>query len=174
MISLNRAQILGRLTRDPEMRYTPNGRTVTSFGVATNRRFKTAEGNLQDQTEFHDVVAWGKLAEISHQFLHKGEPVYVEGRLQTRSWESPDGAKRQKTEIVAENVIALAGRVATVDAEPEEVAEQAKAAVEEKPEVEQVPTAKPKRATKKEKPNPDQTDSSPAGLQEINLDDLPF
>src|SRR3990170_6418427 len=103
MFSLNRAQIVGNLTRDPEMRYTPNGKSVTSFGVATNRRWKAQDGTLQEETEFHDIVAWGKLAEIVSQILKKGNKVYLEGRLQTRSWEGQDGAKRQRTEIIAEN-----------------------------------------------------------------------
>jgi single-strand DNA-binding protein len=111
MFSLNRAMIIGNATRDPEMRYTPNGQAVTSFGVATNRRWTDRNtGEMQEQVEFHDITAWGKLAENISQIVKKGTPVYVEGRLQTRSWEGQDGAKRQKTEIVADNIIALGGR----------------------------------------------------------------
>lgn len=182
MISLNRATILGRLTRDPEMRYTPNGRAVSNFGVATNRRFKTADGTIQDQTEFHDVVAWGKLAEIAHQMLHKGEPVYVEGRLQTRSWESPDGNKRQKTEVVAESLIALAPRAAAVDAEaPAErettVESAGQAATPAEPEPESEPSKKPKKSTKKTQSIEKSAQELPpaqAASEEINLEDLPF
>ena len=108
MFSINRAMIIGNATKDPEMRYTPNGQAVTSFSVATNRRWTNKDsGETQEQVEFHEVVVWGKMAENVSQFVKKGAPVYVEGRLQTRSWEGQDGAKRQKTEIVAENVIAL-------------------------------------------------------------------
>lgn len=111
MFSLNKAMIIGNATRDPEMRYTPNGQAVTSFGVATNRRWTDRNtGEIQEQVEFHDITAWGKLAENISQIVKKGTPVYVEGRLQTRSWEGQDGAKRQKTEIVADNIIALGGR----------------------------------------------------------------
>lgn len=111
MFSLNRATIIGNATRDPEMRYTPNGQAVTSFGVATNRRWTDRNtGEIQEQVEFHDIVAWGKLAENISQIVKKGTPVYVEGRLQTRQWEGQDGAKRQRTEIVADNIIALGGR----------------------------------------------------------------
>ena len=111
MFSLNRAMIIGNATKDPEMRYTPNGQAVTSFSVATNRRWTNRDsGETQEQVEFHEVVVWGKMAENVSQFVKKGAPVYVEGRLQTRSWEGQDGAKRQKTEIVAENVIALGRR----------------------------------------------------------------
>jgi len=103
--------IIGNATRDPEMRYTPNGQAVTSFGVATNRRWTDRNtGEMQEQVEFHDITAWGKLAENISQIVKKGAPVYVEGRLQTRSWEGQDGAKRQKTEIIADNIIALGGR----------------------------------------------------------------
>ncbi len=118
MFNLNRAMVLGNLTRDPEMRYTPNGQAVTSFAIATNRSWTDQSGNKQDQTEYHDVVAWGKLAEIASTILHKGQPAYVEGRLQTRSWEGQDGQKRQKTEIIAENLIALNARSGAGTGEP--------------------------------------------------------
>ncbi len=107
MLNLNRAMILGNLTRDPEVRFTPAGQSVATFAVATNRRWTTKEGQTQESAEYHDVVAWGKLAEICQQFLKKGQRVYIEGRLQTRSWEGQDGAKRNRTEIIAENVISL-------------------------------------------------------------------
>ena len=111
MFSLNRATILGNLTKDPEMRYTPNGQAVTSFSVATNRRWTDKNtGEAQEVAEFHDVVAWGKLAEIASQFLKKGQPAYIEGRIQTRNWEGQDGVKRYKTEIIADNVIALGAK----------------------------------------------------------------
>lgn len=107
MYSLNRAQILGNATRDPELRQIPSGQQVCTFGVATNRSWTDASGQKQEQTEFHNIVAWGKLAEICHQYLTKGRKVYVEGRMQTREWEAQDGGKRNRTEIVAENVILL-------------------------------------------------------------------
>jgi single-strand DNA-binding protein len=107
MLSLNRAQIIGNLTRDPELRYTPNEQAVASFAVATNRVWVDANGEKKEAAEFHDVVTWGKLAEICGQILSKGRKVYIEGRLQTRTWEGQDGVKRQKTEIVAENMLVL-------------------------------------------------------------------
>lgn len=110
MFSLNRATIIGNLTRDPELRYTPNGQSVASFSVATNRRWKNQNGEMQDETQYHEVVAWGKLGEIAQQTLFKGKKAYVEGRLQTRNWDGPDGTKRTRTEIVAENLIALSPR----------------------------------------------------------------
>lgn len=106
-MDLNRAQIIGNVTRDPELRTTPGGANVCSFGVATNYSWKDAQGNRQEKAEFHNIVAWGKLAEICGQYLARGRKVYVEGRLQTREWEGQDGARRNRTEIVAENMILL-------------------------------------------------------------------
>ena len=107
MFSLNRAQVIGNVTRDPESRQTPNGQNVANFGVATNRAWTDAKGQKQEETEFHNVVAWGKLAEICSQYITKGRKIFVEGRLRTREWEGQDGQKRKSTEIVAENVIIL-------------------------------------------------------------------
>lgn len=107
MFSLNRATIIGNVTRDPEVRQTTSGQSVCSFGVATNRAWTDASGQKQEQTEFHSVVAWGKLADICKQFMTKGRKVYIEGRLQTRDWQGQDGVKRYRTEIVAENMILL-------------------------------------------------------------------
>jgi len=154
MFSLNRAMVIGNATKDPEMRYTPNGQAVTSFSVATNRRWTNKDsGETQEQVEFHEVVVWGKMAENVSQFVKKGAPVYVEGRLQTRSWEGQDGAKRQKTEIVAENVIALgrkgegAPRPTSNDENPvDEIAKTEKKA----------------------------DDNKPAETEEIDIDEIPF
>jgi len=105
--SLNKVQLIGNLTKDPELRQTPNGNSVCSYTIATNLTWKDANGQKQDKAEFHNIVSWGKLAEICGQYLQKGKKVYVEGRLQTRDWEAEDGSKRYKTEIVAENMIML-------------------------------------------------------------------
>jgi len=106
-MSLNKAQIIGNLTRDPEVRQTPAGQSVASFGVATNFTWNDSSGQKQEKVEFHNVVAWGKLAEICGTYLKKGQKIYIEGRLQTRDWEGEDGVKRYRTEIVAENMIML-------------------------------------------------------------------
>lgn len=108
-MDLNRATILGRLTRDPEVRNTPSGQSVSTIGIATNRVWTDNGGVRQERVEFHDVVLWGKLAEIAGQYLSKGRRVYAEGRLQTRDWVGQDGVKRYKTEIVATNLIMLDG-----------------------------------------------------------------
>lgn len=101
---LNKALIIGNLTRDPELKALPTGTKVCSFSIATNRVFKDREGARQEATEFHNVVAFGRTGELAAQYLRKGSQVYVEGRLQTRSWESKDGEKKYRTEIVAETV----------------------------------------------------------------------
>jgi len=105
--SLNKVMLIGNLTRDPELRYTPQGTAVATFGLATNREWTDSSGQKQEDTEFHRVVAWGKLAEICAQLLGKGRKVYVAGRLQTRSWQSQDGQERQATEVVIDEMIAL-------------------------------------------------------------------
>lgn len=109
-MSLNKAQLIGNLTRDPEVRQTPNGTTVCTYTVATNFTWKDQSGQKQEKAEFHNIVAWGKLAEICGQYLTKGRKIFVEGRIQTRDWEGDDGVKRYKTEIIAENMIMLGGR----------------------------------------------------------------
>src|ERR1035437_1350342 len=125
--SLNRAQLIGNLTRDPELRYTPSGAAVVSFSIATNRSWTTDTGEKKDQVEFHRIVAWNKLAEICSQFLTKGKKVFVEGRLATRSWTGQDGAQKQTTEIVISDMILLDSRRTGEQAEgsaPEESAEE--------------------------------------------------
>ena len=106
-MDLNKVMVIGRLTRDPELRSLPSGKSVAVFSVATGRQWTDAQGQKQKQTEFHNVVCWGKLAETASQYLHKASKVYVEGRLQTREWTGQDGAKRNRTEIVADNFIML-------------------------------------------------------------------
>ncbi len=116
-MSLNRAQIIGNVTRDPELRQIPGGQTVASFSVATNFVWTDQSGQKQERAEFHNIVAWRKLAEIVGQFVKKGSKVYVEGRIQTRDWEGEDGVKRYRTEIVAENVIMLDRKGSSGDGE---------------------------------------------------------
>lgn len=111
--SLNRVQLIGNLTRDPELRYTPQGTAVCTFGLATNRSWTTDQGEKKEETEFHRVVSWNKLAELCAQYLFKGRRTYVEGRLQTRQWNSPEGDRRQATEIVIDEMIILDSRRGT-------------------------------------------------------------
>lgn len=148
MFTLNRAQILGNLTRDPEVKNLPSGTTVTKFAVATNRRWKDNDGNTKEDVQYHEVVLWGKLAELAGSMLSKGKKVYVEGRLQTRDWEGNDGAKRRTTEIVAESFIPLApkGDGASFD-------------------IVDAVTGSDDSAKKDKKSTP---------TEEINLDDIPF
>ncbi|MDO8686990.1 MAG: single-stranded DNA-binding protein [Dehalococcoidales bacterium] len=104
MVSLNKIIVIGNLGREPEMRFTPNGRPVTSFSLATNWSYTTAEGERREETEWFTIVAWGKLAEQCNQFLAKGRLVYVEGRLRTHTWDGQDGQKHSRNEIVASTV----------------------------------------------------------------------
>lgn len=105
--SLNKAMIIGNITKDIELKNTTNGQQVCSFGVATNRSWKNKDGEKQEEVEFHNVVAWGKLAEIIDRYLKKGSKVYISGRLKTREWEGKDGNKGRVTEIIAEDLVML-------------------------------------------------------------------
>lgn len=112
-MDLNRVTILGRVVRDPELKSLPSGKAVASMSVATGRAWTDQQGQKQKQTEFHNIVLWGRIGEIAHQYLRKGSKVYVEGRLQTREWVGQDGVKRYRTEIIAENIILLDGRASS-------------------------------------------------------------
>ena len=107
---LNKVMIIGHLGRDPEMRYTPSGRPVTTFTVAVSRSWNTVDGERHNETEWFNIVAWGNLAEICKQYLHKGQQVYIEGRLQTRRWEDKEGQKRTSVEVVANEMMMLGDR----------------------------------------------------------------
>lgn len=103
-MNLNKVQLIGRLTRDPELRTTPSGQTVATVGLATNRTWNDKSGQKQEKTEFHNLVIWGRLAEIVGQYLTKGQEAYFEGRLETRSYTGKDGVERRTTEIIVENM----------------------------------------------------------------------
>lgn len=131
MRGLNKVMIIGYLGRDPEMRYTPAGRPVTSFSVATTRGWTNSNGERREETEWFNVVAWGNLAEICKQRLRKGQQVYIEGRLQTRGWEDAEGKKHFRTELVAQEMIILGGRPQNLELEHPEVSEEEVPAGEE-------------------------------------------
>lgn len=155
MFSLNRAQVLGNLTRDPEVRNLPSGQSVCSFAVATNRRWKDKDGNQKEETQYHEVTIWGRLGELASQMLSKGKKVYVEGRLQTTSWEGNDGNKRSRTEIVAENFIPLSPKEGGAAFEaPTSISDESS------------------KSTKKSVDNKSEETAAPT--DEINLDDIPF
>jgi single-strand DNA-binding protein len=107
---LNKVQIIGHLGKDPEMRYTPSGKPVTTFSVAVSRSWNSADGERHNETEWFSVVAWGNLAEICKQYLVKGQQVYIEGRLQTRRWDDKEGAKHTSVEVVANEMMMLGDR----------------------------------------------------------------
>ena len=148
-MNLNKAMIIGNLTRDPESRTTPSGQTVTNFALATNFTWTDQSGQKQEKAEFHNVVAWRKLAEIIAQYLKKGSKVYIEGRLQTRSWDdAATGAKKYRTEIIADNMIMLDKADGLSRSA---VATQAQPA-----------------------PADDYSQAQPAPADEINVEDIPF
>jgi single-strand DNA-binding protein len=109
MASLNKVLLIGNLTKDPELRYTPNGTAVANLRIAVNRKFKDRSGELKEDTCFVTVTAWDKQAEICNQYLQKGRPIFVEGILQSRSWETPDGQKRSTIDVRAERIQFLGG-----------------------------------------------------------------
>jgi single-strand DNA-binding protein len=104
MAGVNKVILIGNLGKDPELRYTPSGQPVASFSVATTERWTDKNGQKQDRTEWHNIVVWGKLAELTNQYLKKGRPVYIEGRITSRSWDDRDGNKKYRTEIVANQI----------------------------------------------------------------------
>lgn len=178
--SLNKVMLIGNLTRDPELRYTPQGTPVCTFGLATNRSWvPSSGGERQEETEFHRIVAWQKLAELCSQLLFKGRKVYAEGRLQTRNWTSQDGQERTTTEIVIDNMIILDSRRRPGEEGMEGMGEmpvaQAPVAVS-KPVKPVVKPAVKKPAVKKEKEEVKkkiEPGEEPAS-QEVKADDIPF
>lgn len=154
MLNLNRLELVGNLTKEPEMRFTPNNQAVTNFAIATNRRYQDKAGVWQDSpAEFHDVVVWGPLGERCNQVLHKGDRVFATGRLQTRSWEAQDGSKKYRTELVADTIIGpdlVNKNMGGVQGGSGEGFEQA-------------PTQRSQPAAQ-----------APAAEDEINIDDIPF
>lgn len=166
--SLNKVFLIGNLTRDPELRYTPTGAAVCTIGLATNRQWVTESGEKKEETEFHRVVAWNKLAELCSQLLTKGRKIYVEGRLRTNSWQGNDGAQRTTTEVVIEDMIILDSRRVGTGTEGE--AEQgAPAPIPTIPAVSDEPAEKkPKKSGKTE------SSGAPTGNEDVNPDDIPF
>lgn len=141
--SLNKVQLIGNLTRDPELRYTPQGTAVCTFGLATNRTWVTEAGDQREDTQFHRIVAWNKLAEICSQLLFKGRRVYVEGRLKTRQWTAQDGSPRQTTEIVIDEMLILDSKRVPGEGVEEEISPGEPAETEEPPVEGEIKVAKP-------------------------------
>ena len=186
--SLNKVMLIGNLTRDPELRYTPSGTAVCSFRVATNRSWTPSDGSeRKEETEFHRIVTWNKLAELCSQLLTKGRKVYIEGRLQTRSWDTPEGERRYATEIVAEDMVLLDSR-RTSEEKSESQSETSKSEeTEQKVKKEPIPKdtkekeeKKEKTSTKEAKPKDKKDseekteDSKEEEDKEIDIDDIPF
>ena len=120
MASLNKAMIIGNLGKDPEIRATPSGQSVATFSLATSEKFKNKNGEQEERTEWHNIVLWGKLADIAGQYLTKGKSVYIEGRIQTRKWEGKDGHDRYSTEIVGDKMQMLGSKESSGKSVPSE------------------------------------------------------
>lgn len=153
MRSVNKVIIIGNLTRDPEMRQTPNGQNIVTFGLATNREWVTSTGERKASAEFHECVAWAKLAEICEKYLRKGKLIYVEGYLKTRSWDTEEGIRKFKTEIVVEDMIMLNKKsegdddyVPSTDFSSDDSTSEKPAVEEEKPAEEEAPAEEEKPA----------------------------
>lgn len=163
--------LIGNLTRDPEMRYTPQGAAVCTFGVATNRQWTTESGEKKEDAEFHNIVSWNKLAEICAQLLKKGRKVYVEGRLQTRSWQGQDGTQKQRTEVVISDMVILDKKTDEVTSDidvPEPVVESQVEPVEVAAPPSPKQTTPPSRTKGKGKKEPKEETEEPTE------EDIPF
>lgn len=166
--SLNKVMLIGNLTRDPNVRFTPNGTAVCSFGIATNRSWTSADGGeKQERVDFHNIVAWSKLAEICGQLLHKGDKAYVEGRIQTRDWKTEDGAERRITEIVIDNMMLLGSPKGGYV--PEDMGDMSSQEAPMGDESDKAPRAKKAKAKKEEAPAADSVEA----VEDVS-DDIPF
>ena len=163
-MDLNKVMIIGRLTANPEARTTPQGVTVTSFSIATNRVWKDQQGNQQDRVEYHNVTTWRRLAEICAQYLSKGRQVYVEGHLQTRTWDDADGKKNYRTEVVADNMIMLGNR------------SDAPAPAQAETKANDTPSEPTTPSADNPPTEPEQQVAAPATVsdEEIRIEDIPF
>lgn len=165
--SLNRVMLIGNVTRDPELRYTPQGNAVSTFGLATNRSWKTETGEIKEEAEFHRLVAWNKLAELCSQLCTKGRKIYVDGRLQTRTFTGSDNLQHTITEIVIDDMILLDSKFAGQAAAPAATVLPSADSGEAKEET------KEKKKMKKDE-EPASTKSSGEAKEDINADDIPF
>ena len=182
--SLNRVQLIGNLTRDPELRYTPNGNGVCTFSIATNRSWTTDSGEKREEVDFHRIVAWNKLAELCSQFLTKGRKVYVEGRLSTRNWTGQDGSQKSTTEVVIDDMILLdnktSGGVAQQSRHGEgdesevEMPEEHQTRPAHRPSSERAGRAKPAKKQEDPSTGSGQENEPENSDEEVAPDDIPF
>lgn len=198
--SLNKVTLIGNVTRDPELRYTPQGNAVSTFGLATNRSWKTEGGEIREEAEFHRLVAWNKLAELCSQLCTKGRKIYVEGRLQTRTFTGSDNAQHTITEIVIDDMILLDSKFAQgggtgyqpgqpavsppaggqpaaepVVAAPAAVI-QTQYSGDKKPKTKKAKEEKVEKEKLAEEAKPEEAETKPAeeAKEDVNIDDIPF
>jgi single-strand DNA-binding protein len=177
--SLNKVQLIGNLTRDPELRYTPTGAAVCTIGLATNRAWTTEAGEKKEETEFHRVVAWNKLAELCSQLLVKGRKIYVEGRLRTNAWQTTDGQPRSTTEVVIEDMIILDSRrpvpvVGEAGAAESTTGEPAPATADKGAETTYAQPAVKKSSSAPKSGATEDKQKKDMPSEEVNPDDIPF
>lgn len=174
--SLNKVMLIGNLTRDPELRYTPSGAAVCTFGIATNRYYVASDGQKKEETEFVKIVSWNKLAELCSQLLVKGRKVYVEGRLQTRNWETPDGVSKQTTEVVIDDMRILDSKRDFEGAGDEDVLihEDKAAAPAVAPDSPASDEAKKKTKEDEEVKKSKKEEKGKDDKEDVDLEDLPF
>lgn len=177
--SLNRVLLIGNVTRDPELRYTPQGNAVATFGLATNRSWKTEGGEIREEAEFHRLVAWNKLAELCSQLITRGRKVYVEGRLQTRTFTGSDNAQHTITEIVIDDMILLDSKFAHPVAPATPAVKPAVTAPAVAEETGKKPKSKPKKTEVGEEKIEETKTEEPASVkatagEDVNIDDIPF
>lgn len=181
--SLNKVMLIGNVTRDPELRYTPQGNAVSTFGLATNRSWKTDSGEIREEAEFHRLVAWNKLAELCSQLCTKGRKIYVEGRLQTRTFTGSDNAQHTITEIVIDDMILLDSKFAGGGAPSFAAPTSAAAAVPATEEAAAAPAADDKKVKKTKGKKTEEPEDVASGqdsggaketTEKVDLDDIPF
>ncbi len=172
--SLNKVMLIGNLTRDPEMRYTPQGTAVCTFGVATNRSWTLESGEKKEDVEFHNIVAWNKLAEICAQLLKKGRKVYVEGRLSTRSWQGQDGTQKQRTEVVINDMVILDKKSDNPADVGMGVPEAGIEIPEAQVEAQAVPEEVSEKPAKKSKKSEEKIEKKEEKTEEPSEEDIPF
>jgi single-strand DNA-binding protein len=172
--SLNKVMLIGNLTRDPELRYTPTGAAVCTIGLATNRNWTTESGEKKEETEFHRVVAWNKLAELCSQLLTKGRKIFVEGRLRTNAWQTADGQQRNTTEVVIEDMILLDSRrpVVTTNGESTDTAHSTAQTATEPVTVQPTVASSQTNDDNTKQPQTSKVDKGPD--EQVNPDDIPF
>ncbi len=168
-MNLNKAIIAGRLTQDPQSRNLPSGQSVVSFSIATNRIWVDQSGNKQEATDFHNIVTFGKLADICSRYLTKGQLILIEGRIQTRSWEDQNGVKRQRTEIIANNMQMGPRSASSTNGQPAKPFSQDNSTSQD-----EIPVIESEEPISQENNEPDSQEDKSKNAEKVDINDIPF